>query len=149
MMTTLRREARDRNLFWPAVVEAYRQIKEAEQAKREQPRAVRRLAWCMARPPGWHPFWSFGFQSQWGRQAAELDYTVVPGYDEIAQQIGWEFPEYNGDNGAERLFDFLFSPYDRMPGRADMYRQAMDRVEFEIMTSRPDDTILTFPDEEF
>jgi len=143
-ITTIRREARDRNLPWPAVQDAYRQIKEDEREKRERPNAIRERAWCMAVPVGWHPFWSFGFQSQWGKKVAELDHTVIPGYDEIAQEIGWEFPEYANDTGTERLFDFLLSPYDRMPSAEEMYRRAMDRVEFEITTSEPVETAFEY-----
>ena len=29
----------------------------------------------------------------------------------------------------ERLFEFLFSPYDKMPNRETLYRDAMDEVE--------------------
>ncbi len=138
-LAELKTEARDRNLTWSVVQAAYGEIKLAETAKREQPRAVRQMAWCMATSEGCHSFWGLGFQNRWGKRAAELDYTIVPHYDEIAQEISWEFPEYANDDGAERLFNFLFSPYDRMPFAESMYRQAMDMVEFELVASEPVD----------
>lgn len=146
-LTIIRRETRDRNLPWLSVQDAYRQIRHEEWEKRQRPREIRRAAWCMATSPGCWPFWGIGFQKRWGKRAAELDYTVVPRYDEIVQEIGWYFPEYAHDNGAEELFEFLFRPYDRMPSAEEMYRQAMDRVDFELFTSAPvDDTISAFPD---
>lgn len=50
---------------------------------------------------------------------------------QIAQQIAGEFPEYAADDGIERLFAFLFSPYDRLPDREAIYREAMDLIEWE------------------
>ena len=113
----------------------YRDLKEAEWAKRERPNAVREAAWTMytASTPGCWPFWRNGFRRFARRIAKGADYTIVPGYDEIAQQIGWDFPEYAGPDGTERLWGFLLSPYDRYPRREELYRQAMDRVESEGM----------------
>jgi hypothetical protein len=145
----MKREATDRNLYWPAVLEAYDQIRIEEKSRREYPDEVRRAAWTIATTPGCHPFWRFGFQKRWGKQVAELDHTIVPNYDTIAQEVAWYFPEYQGDDGTARLFDFLFSPRSPMPSAEEMYRKAMDRVELELITSRDSESIAAFPDEEF
>lgn len=125
-------------------------IREAEKLKRERPNEIRERAWCMAVGPGCHSFWRIGFQNRWGRRAAENDHTVVPGYDEISQQIAWEFPEFDRDDGTERLFDFLFAPYERMPSRSELYQKAIEQVELELLTSGQYSEQLTpFPDEDF
>lgn len=128
----IRREAQDRGLRWPDVQDAYRHVKSIEWEKREQPNEVRQTAWALlnAHSPGCWPFWRHGFYARYGHKIARgADHTCVPGYDEISQEIGWQFPEYADDEGTERLWDFLFSPYDKLPTREEMYRDAMDLLE--------------------
>ena len=111
--------------------EAYREIKAAEIQKRERPNEIRATAWTCykANSPGCWPFWRHGFYATFkARLARGADYTIIPGYDEIAQEIATEFPEYAGDDGTERLWDFLLSPYDKMPSRDEMLRKAADLV---------------------
>jgi len=131
-MNEIRREARERGLDWNAVRQAAAEVRDAEREKRQRPNEVRETAWIMATactPASW-PFWRHGFYSRWGRRIARgADYTVIPRYDEIAQEVGWYFPEYSGDDGTERLFEFLLSPYDKLPTREEIYRKAMDLVE--------------------
>ena len=135
-------EARARGLKWPDVIAVYRELKQTERDRREYPNAIRSTAWMIATAstPGSWPFWRHGFASRWGRKVAEGDHTLVPGYDEIAQQIATAFPEYAGDDGTERLFDFLFSPYDRLPSRAEMLRKALDLAEHWLNTGDDEPT---------
>ncbi len=125
----VRREAKRLGLPFSVVRDAYRQIKDAEREKRERPNDIRATAWMMAvaGTPGSWPFWRHGFYSRYRRRLARgADYTCIPGYDEIGQQIGTQFPEYGGDDGTERLFSFLLSPHDKLPEREKMYWQAVD-----------------------
>ena len=121
----IRREAQQRGFRWS-------DVKVIESEKRERPNEVRSTAWMMAtasRPRCW-PFWRHGFYSRWGHKIARgEDHTCVPGYDEIGQEIGWLFPEYADHDGTERLWDFLFSPYDKLPSRDELYDEAMDFLE--------------------
>lgn len=131
-MDIIRQEARERGLRWDAVREAAAEIRAAERAKRERANEVRETAWTMAtaHTPGSWPFWRHGFYSRWGRRIARgSDYTIIPRYDEIAQEVAWYFGEYSGDDGTERLFDFLLSPYEKLPTREEIYRKAMNIVE--------------------
>jgi len=140
IITHLRHEALDRGLDWAAVEAAYRDEKAIAFETRQRPSEIRATAWHIhtaSRPKCW-PFWRHGFAARFAsRLARGADHTIVPGYDEISQQIGTAFPEYAGDDGTERLFDFLFSPYDKMPGREELYRRAMDRVEYESQHAEP------------
>ena len=36
------------------------------------------------------------------------------------------FPEFAGDDGTERLWDFLLSPYDRYPPAEKLYQKALE-----------------------
>ena len=131
-MCEFRQQARRLGLSWSAVQAAYCQLKQSEREKRERPNAVRQAAWTMvtANTPGSWPFWRHGFCARWGRKIAQdHDYTIVPGYDEISQEVGWYFPEYADDTGTERLWDFLFSPHDKLPTREELYRKAIDLAE--------------------
>jgi hypothetical protein len=129
-LSDLRREAASLGLAWSDVQPAYQELKAAEWDRRQRPNEIRAVAWQMATAstPGSWPFWRHGFVSRWGRLVERSDYTAVPAYDEIAQEIATEFPEYGGDDGTERLWDFLLSPYDRMPPAEQLYRQAIRRV---------------------
>jgi hypothetical protein len=138
-LSQIRQAARSRGLSWAAVQAAYWELKEAERAKRQRSNEVRQSAWMLATAstPGCWPFWRHGFWARWGHKlAAGSDFTVVPGYDEIGQEMGGLFPEYSGDDGTERLFGFLFSPYDRMPSREELYQKALDRAEYEQRYAR-------------
>ena len=127
----VREEAQALGIDWGDVKAAYRWVLDAEREKRAHPNQVRQAAWMMATAstPGSWPFWRHGFLSRWGQRIARgADHTIVPGYDEISQEIASEFPEYAGDDGTERLWDFLLSPYDRLPSREDLYLAALDLV---------------------
>lgn len=130
-LQNIRQDARRRGLRWADVHATYMELKAAEQEKRERPNEIRQAAWSMLTTKGCWPFWRHGFAKRFGRQLAKgADYTIVPGYDEIAQQIGWEFPEYAGDQTqTEALWDFLFSPYDKMPDRMTLYEAALEETE--------------------
>ena len=137
-----RDEARRRGLKWAAVVEAYRELKTIEWEKRQRPNEIRAVAWMMhtASTPGSWPFWRHGFASRFRtRLARGADHTIVPGYDEIAQQIATEFPEYAGDDGTGRLWDFLFSQYDKMPSRYELLELALDLAEQFTERIEPED----------
>ncbi len=128
----IRSEARRRGLKWAAVVEAYRELKAERWEKRQRPNEIRATAWMMhtASTPGCWPFWRHGFASRFRtRLARGADHTIVPGYDEIAQQIATEFPEFATDDGTQRLWDFLFSPYDKMPSRYELIEEALELAD--------------------
>jgi hypothetical protein len=127
----LKREARELGLRWADVEAAYRQLKQEVREEREHPNTVRETAWCYftALRPGCWPFWRHGFLSRYGRKlSAGGDYTCVPGYDTLAQEMASLFPEFATDDGTERLWDFLFSPYERLPDRITLYRRALEWV---------------------
>jgi hypothetical protein len=126
----LKREARAQGIPWKTVQSAYGAVREREWEKRDRAREVRQAAWWLhtASTPGSWPFWRHGFTSRWGRRVDRSDFTVIRGYDEIAQEIAGQFPEWGGDDGTERLWAFLLSSYDRMPDRETMLEEALEWV---------------------
>ena len=129
-LSEVRREVKRRRLSWPAVQDAYREVKAAEWERRQYANEVREAAWCLATSPGCWPFWRHGFLSRFGHLIARgADLTSIPGYDLLAQSVALRFPEYATDDGTERLWDFLLSPHDRMPTREQLYRKAVDMAE--------------------
>jgi hypothetical protein len=126
----IQREAKERGLDWATVRGVYCELREQEREKRERPNDIRQAAWSMATTLGSHPFWRFGFASRWGKKVDLHDFTIIPGYDEIGQQIASQFPEYDHDSGTENLFEFLLSPYDKLPTCEELYRKAMTLAEY-------------------
>jgi hypothetical protein len=123
----LKREARQRGLCWADVRECYAELRETERERRQHPNELRETAWCIATTPGSWPFWRHGFLSRFGRLVARgKDYTSIPRYDTIAQEVAWHFPEYTDDHGTARLWDFLLSPYDRLPDAETLWRKAIE-----------------------
>lgn len=108
----------------------YAELVADAQEQAERPNTIRRNAWhsLVGHDNGMSPFWRHGFAKNYGRRVERSDYTAVPGYDEIHDQIAREFPEFAGDDGEYRLFTFLFSPYAKLPERVELYAQAIGLV---------------------
>ena len=134
---TLKAEAKAAGVTWAEIKDAYAEVKQAEWAKRERPDAIRREAWAMemAGHPRSHAFWRHGFLSKYGRKLAKgADHTIVPGYDDMAQELAAEFPEFDNDHGTEDLFELLLSPREPMPRAEQLYREAFELAEYRKAT---------------
>lgn len=135
----LQREAKRAGIHWAAVLAAYDQIKAEESAGREHENEVRRHAWFIHRGaarPSKMRFWSCGFAYRYGAIAAAADFKAIAGYDVTAQEVAGRFPEYADDEGCERLWSFLLSPYRPMPRRDVMLRKALERVAAVVRPAR-------------
>ena len=127
-LQTLRQQARRGELPREEVEAIYRGLIEDAHHQAERRNGVRQLAWhlLVGHDSGSAPFWRHGFAKNYGKRVERHDYTIIPGYDEIHDSVAREYPEYAGDDGEYRLFDFLFSPYEKLPSRAELYAEAMD-----------------------
>lgn len=122
-LNELRREASSRGIPWEWVQQAHEQLREAEiEARRDD--LVREAAWCIACgcTPGCWPFWRNGFVSRWGKRVEASDYTAVPGYDSIQEQVAAMFPDYADP---DRLWDMLFSAYVPRKRPAQLWEEAL------------------------
>jgi hypothetical protein len=120
----------------------YRDLKAYARQIREYPNEIRRVAWRIANagfPTVW-PWWRCGFQSLYGRRYNHAGYVGIPRYDVIADEVALYFPEYGTDDGIERLWEFLMSPYDRMPSREELLQQAE-----EILAARGEEVVNESP----
>lgn len=126
----LRDECRRAGVPFEELRDVKNTLQQLEREKRTRANEIRATAWMIhkASTPGCWPFWRHGFRADWLRRVDESDHTIIPGYDEIHQQIAWHFPEYDTPDGEERLFEFLLSPYDRMPPAADLWWEAFERI---------------------
>jgi hypothetical protein len=137
-LQAIRAEAKELGVKWAHVLAAYDQVKAEEAAAREHVNDVRQQAWTTYtadRPYAWE-FWRIGFATRFGRIVAAADYKRIPGYDVLHQEIARRFPEFADDDGCERLWTFLLSPYRPMPRRVVMLRTALERAAEEVRRDR-------------
>jgi hypothetical protein len=107
----------------------YQFLRDVERDAQERPNAVRQAAWETCTSKGCHPFWRHGFEKRWGKIYHENDVDALPfDYDRLAQIVASYFPEYDTDDGTERLFAFLFSPFVPKKPAAELYNEAIERV---------------------
>lgn len=106
--------------------QAIAEVRAIEREKRERANEIRQTAWChfkFNRPLMWS-WWQTGFAHNYGKRVERSDFTAIPGYDTLAQEMAALFPEYSDDDGCARQWDFLLSPYETLPPRANLVRQA-------------------------
>jgi hypothetical protein len=85
----------------------YQFLRDVERDAQERPNAVRQAAWETCTSKGCHPFWRHGFEKRWGKIYHENDVDALPfDYDRLAQIVASYFPEYDTDDGTERLSPF-------------------------------------------
>ena len=89
-------------------------------------REMRQLAWQSfhANHPGYHPFWRHGFQAHWGKRVDAHDYTVIPGYDELFEEVSGEFPEWR-ERDTHDFYAELLSPCPRLETAAELWERAL------------------------
>lgn len=135
-VSDIRSIARANGLKWIDVVEARKDVEKAwrETSGYDYEMEVRKVAWEATVGHGTAASKRFrhGFAQRFRSAIAKGgDYTAIPGYDSIAQQVAAEFREFaNNDDscsGTERLFDLLLSPNTKIP-TIDLYREALDMV---------------------
>lgn len=125
---TIRTEAKRRGVPWRLVLEVCKELRAEAAAAAEHSNRVRREAWTSytARTPWAWPFWRIGFRSRFGKRVDAADYKAVPGHDVLHQQIACQFPEFDGDDGCERLWAFLMAPYEPLPKREALLGRALE-----------------------
>lgn len=126
----IKREARRQGLAWDDVRGEFERLWLGEQLKRERANEVRQAAWFFhtAHTPASWPFWRHGFLSRYERRMQRSDYTSIRGHDTLWQEVSWHYPEYAQAGGCQALWDFLLSPYDKLPRREEVYEQALEVV---------------------
>lgn len=122
-----RKIARELNLDWRTVCDAFDHLLEQERERLLAEDVVRMAAWSFATSgrAGYAPFWTFGFAARWGKKFEEGDHTNVPKYDQIHQVVSSQFPQWDYDGAEADLIDFLMTKRQPMPSRRELWSQAI------------------------
>lgn len=127
-----RREADERGIPFDVVEATYRELRAMERESRVAGWELRREAWERAVPVGCHPFWRHGFAVRFPRAFGDGDRTLIPRFDELADELAEEFPWLmRADDPAEALFEFLAEPHDTLPSAAETWERAIHECDAE------------------
>lgn len=128
-LTTIRREAKSRGLRWSDVVDCYRGIRAQFKISRDYDAEIRKAVWSRYQyTPNCLEFYWCGMQRRFPRAFSDGDRTLIPGFDTAADGIKYEFPQFDVDDPAEALFEFLQTDPIRMPPAEVHYREALELV---------------------
>jgi len=127
-VSAIKREAARRGVEWQTVQDVFAELRRLDFNQKDYPNEIRRFAWyCVtANEPRCQQFWRLGFASRYGKRVEKSDYTAIPGYDLILQEVASKFPEFSHADGESRLFDFLFSDYVPYRPLSDVWAEALD-----------------------
>ncbi|QEG40408.1 hypothetical protein [Roseimaritima ulvae] len=126
----LKRDARVVGIAWRDVQNLADYLQEIDRETKGRDREIRQLAWqvrCGGSRGCWG-FWRHGFAKRDGRRYEQGDQTAIPRYDIIHERVAAEFPEYSGDGGEDRLFEFLFHPCERLLTRRQALADALTEL---------------------
>ena len=130
----LKRLAKRDHLDWQELEKHAADLIAAETAAAANDHAIRKTVYRMTCPKGKEhlPFWKA--LGQWnnprynGAFGGGNDYTVIARWDEIAQELSWDFPELNQNSDPSRaLYDLICSPPVRILTRHEALVTAMDQ----------------------
>lgn len=135
-----RRQAKELGLDWNAVQVTYRDLRAFQRVEREADWAVRkRFFELYARSEDEMRWWRYP-ERLFPRAFGEGDRTNIPGFDDAAKTIACEFPEFDCDDPAERLFEFLQTEWVRVPSADETYEEAIQLC----LESPADDPAIAF-----
>lgn len=123
----LRQQAKDNGINWATVLEIYAELRAFEQAERDYDAEIRLACWLpYSYNADCNRFWRVGLSNRFPRAFAEGDYTLIPRFDEVADQVRMQFPQFDT---TEKLWDYLTRDFVRMTPRVKLLQQAMDAAE--------------------
>jgi hypothetical protein len=131
-MTTIqaRRWAKKEGIPWGRLLSAYRELRILARTERDREWEMRRTAWQKMRPSGSWDFWRHGFQDRYRRAFTGGDQNDIPGFDELAADMGRMFPELAvGGDPASKLFEFLAQPHNTLPTSEETWAEVVELYE--------------------
>jgi len=125
----IRAEARANRVDLDELRAEYAGLRELARQEREWLWDLRKRVWSLyAWTPKCRPFWQHGLHRKFAKAFAEGDRTNIPRWDDVAQSMAEECPELRGvEDPAERLFELLREPHEKMPPTAETWALALDR----------------------
>lgn len=133
-----RRIARALDIPWKEVVAEKNRLADLEQEQRQASDEARHCAWfAHCKLNGWAdthiPFWRAGFQRAYGKRFAKgADYTIVPQYDQIADSVRSQVPEFSAWE-TEDIFEHLLSEYNQQTPVITHYSNALADLAHESL----------------
>jgi hypothetical protein len=128
MNANIRKQAKELGIPLAVLQDTYRELRAYERQSREWDWAIRERAWApYAYSRDCVRFWRHGLQTRYARAFGEGDRTLIPRWDETADEIAMEFPELAIDGDpAEKLFEYVARPYEPLPSADETWAQALD-----------------------
>ncbi|OGT59932.1 MAG: hypothetical protein A3E01_10840 [Gammaproteobacteria bacterium RIFCSPHIGHO2_12_FULL_63_22] len=128
MRAEIKKQAKKLGIPLDVVADTYRELRAYERQARDWEWTIRRRVWEMySYSPESNEFWRHGMHVRYARAFGEGDRTLIPRWDETADELAMEFPELAVDGDpAERLFEFIARRYEPLPTAEDTWKQAVD-----------------------
>jgi len=131
-MTTLaelKRQAKANGIRWSDVLDAYRGLRQQQRCEREYDAEIRKIVWRSYQyTPNCLDFYRIGMQRRFPRAFADGDRTLIPGFDVVVDGLKYSFPQFDVDDPAEAVFDYLAREPVRMPDTFTTWREAYELV---------------------
>lgn len=128
MRAEIRKHAKELGIPQAVLRDTYAELRAYERQARDWEWTLRRRVWEMyAYSRESHDFWRHGMHVRYARAFGEGDRTLIPRWDETADELAGEFPELASDGDpAEKLFEIIAQRYQPLPTSAETWRQAID-----------------------
>lgn len=127
----LRETASREGIPWKWVRDLKNELVRLEEEKRAATVRARQVAWWryVGQNSGSAPFWRHGFAARFEHRIARgADYTIIPGYDEIAYTLRSTVGEYS-EWETDDVWEFLLSDYEPQRPREVFYAEALAMIE--------------------
>lgn len=128
MNASIRNQAKEQGIRIDVLRGVYRELRAHERQSREWEWTIRRRVWeqySYSRES--NDFWRHGMHVRYSRAFGEGDRTLIPRWDETADELAEEFPELAIDGDpAERLFEFIHRPYEPLPSAEETWAIALE-----------------------
>jgi hypothetical protein len=127
----VRRAAQTWGLTSAQLRDLYVEFRQLARQEREWLWNLRKRVWeRYAYSPASRPFWRHGLQRRFADAFTDGDHAAIPGWDDVAQSMACEFPELlHTENVAQRLYDLLKAPHDRLPSVEATWQAVLDYCE--------------------
>lgn len=124
----IRDAANDAGIPLNVIKETYGELRQLARLDRVNGWEIRKRVWFhYAYTPESRPFWRNGMHARFGRAFGEGDMTNIPGWDDVAQSMKAEFPEFiNVDDVSQHLFELIREPHQTMPPASETWKEAFD-----------------------
>jgi hypothetical protein len=128
-MGAIKALAKSRGIRWVDVKAMARDLRALESFEREQDREIRQSVWrrymytahCIE-------FWRHGMQRRFPHAFGDGDRDSIPGFDCVAKTVASEFPQFDCEDPAESVWNYIAADYIRAKSAAEIHRDALEAL---------------------